>query len=278
MTFAERLRSVQQKKDSLLCVGLDVDLTKLPSGFKRTPKGALSFLYAIIESTYDLVCAYKPNLAFFEALGPEGLEVLAKVVSFIPQNIITIGDAKRGDIGNTAEQYASSLFDHFRFDAVTVNPYMGKDSVTPFLRKEKGVFLLALTSNPGSADFQTKRLGRTPLYEAVVRTARRWDAGGSLGFVVGATHPSQLRKVRSIAPDAPLLIPGVGSQGGDLEAAVRFGCTRHGDLAVINASRSVMYASKGKNFAIEARRQAALLRIAMEQARIHSPGHHRRSR
>jgi len=270
VTFSERLRSIQQKKDSLLCVGLDVDLARLPSGIKKNPKGALSFLYAIIESTYDLVCAYKPNLAFFEAMGPEGLEVLSRVLSFIPQNIITIGDAKRGDIGNTAEQYASSLYDHFHFDAITVNPYMGRDSVTPFLRPGKGVFLLALTSNAGSSDFQTKKIGTTPLYEAVVRTSRRWDTRGSLGYVVGATHPSQLKKLRSLAPHAPFLIPGVGSQGGDLESAVRSGCTREGDLAVINASRSILYASKGKNFALAARREAALLRIAMEHARTSS--------
>ena len=271
VNFSERLRTIQQKKDSLLCVGLDIDLARLPSGFKKTPRGALSFLYAIIESTYDLVCAYKPNLAFFEALGPEGMDILHRVLSFIPQNIITIGDAKRGDIGNTAEHYARALYDQMRFDAVTVNPYMGKDSVTPFLRKDKGVFLLALTSNPGSADFQTKRVGSSTLYETVIRTSKRWDTRGALGYVVGATRTSQLRKVRALVPDAPLLIPGIGTQGGDITAAVQYGCTAHGDLAVINASRSILYASKGKNFALAARREAALVRIAMEHARADSP-------
>jgi orotidine-5'-phosphate decarboxylase len=267
VTFTDRLRSIQHKKDALVCVGLDVDLAKLPSGFKRTAKGALSFLYAIIESTYDLVSAYKPNLAFFEALGPAGFEILHQVVSFIPQNIMTIGDAKRGDIGNTAEHYAKALFDDLHFDAVTVNPYMGKDSVTPFLRKDKGIFLLSLTSNPGSADFQKKKVGRTTLFETVIRTAKKWDSSGSLGYVVGATHPSQLRKVRSLVPDAPLLLPGVGSQGADVRAAVRYGCTRKGDLAVINASRSILYASKKKDFALAARRETSLLRLAIEEAR-----------
>jgi len=272
VTFSQRLRTVQSKKGSLLCVGLDADLQKLPSGFKRTPSGALSFLRSIIESTYDLVCAYKPNLAFFESMGPEGLAVLKDTLTFIPQNIITIGDAKRGDIGNTAEHYASSLFDDLGFDAVTVNPYMGKDSVLPFLgRPGKGAFLLALTSNPGSADFQRRKVGPRPLYEVVVRTSKGWDERGSLGYVVGATHPAQLRRLRALAPQAPFLIPGVGSQGGDLESSVRFGCTKHHDLAVINVGRSVLYASRGKDFALAARNEAQKVWNGIESARTESP-------
>ncbi|OGU43714.1 MAG: orotidine 5'-phosphate decarboxylase [Ignavibacteria bacterium GWC2_56_12] len=268
MSFTDRLRSIQLQKRSLLCVGLDVDPAKLPQSLKAESDGIIKFITAIIEATSDLVCAYKPNLAFFEAMGSTGWETLYRTMSLMPKDVLSIGDGKRGDIGNTGERYAAALFDDLKFDAVTVSPYMGRDSVEPFLtRPDKGVFLLALTSNPGSKDFQRKRVGKTPLFEFVIRTARTWDTSGALGYVIGATHPRELKKVRSLVPNAPLLIPGVGSQGGDLEAVVRYGCSREGDLAVINASRSILYASSGDDFAKAARMEALRLRDAMEKAK-----------
>ncbi len=274
MIFSDRLRVVQARKDSLLCVGLDVDPQKIPSYLRRSRTGVFDFISGIVEATYDLVCAYKPNLAFFEAMGSEGWDLLRRTVALIPRNIITIGDGKRGDIGNTGERYAAALFDDLKFDSVTVNPYMGRDSVEPFLtRPGKGVFLLALTSNAGSADFQRAKVGGRPLYERVVKVSQTWGAGPSaslrpgIGYVVGATHPAELKRVRTLAPNAPLLIPGIGSQGGDLEASVRAGVTKFGDLAVINASRSILYASSGRDFAKAARTEAKRLREAMEKVR-----------
>jgi orotidine-5'-phosphate decarboxylase len=179
-------------------------------------------------------------------------------LKLIPKSVITIGDGKRGDIGNTAERYAKSLFDDFGFDSVTVNPYMGFDSVEPFLTDpEKGVFILALTSNSGSKDFQHLKVGTTPLYEKVVRTVKKWNKKNeNIGIVVGATHPRELQCIRKIVPDMPILIPGIGKQGGDLKSAIRYGCNKHGQLAVINASRSIIYASSGKDFAEAARAEA----------------------
>jgi orotidine-5'-phosphate decarboxylase len=179
-------------------------------------------------------------------------------------NIITIGDAKRGDIGTTAERYAVSLFDDFGFDAVTVNPYLGFDSVEPFLRnEERGVFLLALTSNPGSKDFQRLKIGAKPLYQRVVEKSKKWNTKKNLGLVVGATHPRELKTLRKLAPQMPFLIPGVGSQGGNLKSAVKFGCVEPGYGAVINASRSILYASSGKDFAEAARGEAMKLKEAI---------------
>ncbi|MGH2567402.1 MAG: orotidine-5'-phosphate decarboxylase, partial [Bacteroidota bacterium] len=221
----------------------------------------LTFNRRIIDATHDLVCAYKLNLAFYEALGDGGWRVMEKTLEHIPRGIITIGDGKRGDIGNTAERYAAALFDELGFDAATVNPYMGYDSIEPFLRrKERGVFLLALTSNPGSRDFQSLNVTGRPLYERVVQAAVKWNAKKNLGLVVGATHPRELRRIRGLAPDLPILIPGIGKQGGDLKSAVRYGCTKRGDLAIINASRNILYASRGRDFERAARRAAVRLR------------------
>lgn len=258
MTFTQKLIDVQTKQNSLLCIGLDADEQKIPQHLKSYPNPIIEFNKRIIESTYDLVCAYKPNLAFYEAMGEKGLEALRVTLEMIPKKVITIGDGKRGDIGNTAERYARSLFDDFGFDAITVNPYMGFDSVEPFLRNpEKGVFLLALTSNPGSKDFQRLKVGSIPLYEKVISKAKKWNAHNNIGFVVGATHPKELQRIRRIVPDMPILIPGIGSQGGDLVSAIKYGSNKQGKLAVINASRSIIYASSGKDFA-EAARKGAL--------------------
>lgn len=260
MTFLFKLTGAQRNQNSLLCVGLDADPKLLPSIVKNVPNPVLEFNKRIIEATHDLVCAYKLNLAFYEALGDSGRETMRQTLATIPVNIITIGDGKRGDIGNTAEQYAKAMFE-FGFDAVTVNPYMGQDSVAPFLADpQRGAFILALTSNPGSKDFQRLRVGRVPLYEKVAATAKKWNKNKNVGLVAGATHPKELQRIRKIAPTLPLLIPGIGKQGGDLKSSIRFGCDKHGGLAVINASRSVIYASSGEDFASAARREATRLR------------------
>jgi orotidine-5'-phosphate decarboxylase len=260
MTFLSKLMGAQRNQNSLLCVGLDADTKLLPSNVRKAPNPALEFNKRIIEATHDLVCAYKLNLAFYEALGDLGWETMRQTLAMIPGNIITIGDGKRGDIGNTSAQYAKALFE-LGFDAVTVNPYMGFDSIEPFLKdSQRGAFILALTSNPGSKDFQRLRVGRVPLYEKVAATAKKWNKNKNVGLVVGATYPKELSRIRKIVPTMPLLIPGIGKQGGDLKSSIRFGCDKHGELALINASRSVIYASLGEDFAAAARREATKLR------------------
>jgi orotidine-5'-phosphate decarboxylase len=261
MNFTQRLRSIQRKNRSLVCVGLDTDPAKLPERLRAAPDAVFEFHRAIIDATKDLVCAYKVNLAFTEALGEDSWTVVQRTLRCIPEEIVTIGDAKRGDIGNSSAMYAKVLLEMHRFGAATVSPYMGFDSVAPFLaRPEQGAFILAVTSNPGAKDFQYLPVRGRPLYESVVRTVRRWNAKKNCGLVVGATRPRELRRVRTLAPDLPLLIPGIGAQGGDLESAVRYGCDRRGELAVINASRSILYASVRDDFAEAARAAALALR------------------
>jgi orotidine-5'-phosphate decarboxylase len=268
MTFTQKLRDVQFHQNSLLCIGLDVDADKIPLHLQSSANPVLEFNRQIIEATHDLVCAYKSNLAFYEAMGERGLATLRETVKLIPKSVLTIGDGKRGDIGNTAERYTKSLFDDFGFDSVTVNPYMGFDSVEPFLKNpEKGVFLLALTSNPGSKDFQRLKINGKPLYEKVVQAAKKWNTNQNIGLVIGATHPRELRTIRKIVPEMPLLIPGIGKQGGDLTSAVRNGCDKNGQLAIINASRSIIYASSGKDFAEMARAEAKKMRDEINMLR-----------
>lgn len=260
MTFLSKLTGAQRNQQTLLCVGLDPDPKLLPWTVKNSSNPVLEFDKRIIEATHDLVCAYKLNLAFYEALGDSGWETMRQTLAAIPKNIITIGDGKRGDIGNTSKQYAKAMFD-VGFDAVTVNPYMGFDSIEPFLEDpQRGAFILALTSNPGSKDFQRLRVGHVPLYEKVAAAAKKWNRNKNAGLVVGATHRKELRKIRKIAPSMPLLIPGIGKQGGDLKSSIRFGCDKNGELALINASRSIIYASSGEDFAAAARREATKLR------------------
>ena len=199
MTITRHLQDIQTRRNSLLCIGLDVDPEKIPEHLKSASNPVLEFNRQIIEATSDLVCAYKPNLAFYEAMGTSGFHTLHETRKLIPSTVLTIGDGKRGDIGNTAERYAKSLFDDLGFDFVTVNPYMGFDSVEPFLSNpEKGVFILALTSNPGSKDFQRLTVGAKPLYEKIVRTVKKWNQNQNIGLVVGATHPKELQRIRSI--------------------------------------------------------------------------------
>jgi orotidine-5'-phosphate decarboxylase len=269
LSFASRLEQVQQSQQSLLCIGLDPDVRHLPSQFGSTPSAVLSFNKAIIEATHDIVCAYKLNLAFYEALGYQGWGVLRQTLEAIPSSVLTIGDGKRADIGNTSAKYAAALFDECGFGAVTVNPYMGFDSVEPFLeRPDRGVFVLALTSNPGSRDFQRLKAGSRPLYEHVIRKAAKWNSLGNVGLVVGATHPRELKAVRALAPELPILIPGVGAQGGDLTASVRFGTNARGLGALINVGRSVIYAGRGESFARQARSEALSLHARIATIRL----------
>ena len=260
MNFMEKLTSAAQKNKSLLCVGLDPDPERMPDKV-----GVSEFNKAIIEATSNLVCAYKLNLAFYEALGDEGLDALKRTIKCVPDDIPVIGDAKRGDIGNTAKAYARAIFANFNFDAATVNPYLGFDSVEPFIEyRDKGVFILCRTSNAGALDFQSLRCetesGYRPLFELVALKASQWNVYGNIGLVVGATYPEELRLIRESHPDMPLLIPGIGAQGGDLASTVRYGVDARGEKAIINSSRQIIYASRGKDFAQAARDAASSLR------------------
>jgi orotidine-5'-phosphate decarboxylase len=247
-----------------------VDPARIPEPLRGRPDWIYEYNLGLIEATAEFACAYKPNLAFYEALGPEGMDALARTVRAVPDGIPVIGDAKRGDIGHTATAYARALFEALRFDAVTVNPYLGFDTVEPFLRYEdRGVFLLCKTSNPGSGDLQDLLCetpdGQMPLYQVVARRAATRGAG--LGLVVGATYPEELASVRAIAPEIPFLIPGVGAQAGDLERTVLMGTDARGELAVINSSRGIAQASLGADWQDAARRAASDLRDAINRIR-----------
>jgi orotidine-5'-phosphate decarboxylase len=271
MAFLERIHAAARRNDSWLCIGLDSELSKIPT-FLRERHGThavFEFTKAIIEATSDLVCAYKPNLAFYEMLGPAGLEILSKTRELIPQEIPVIADAKRGDIENTARAYAKALFEYYRFDAATVNPLMGFDSIAPFLEySEKCTFLLVRTSNPGARDFQELTCAGKPLYQHIAEKARQWNTRQNVGVVVGATAPQELSLVRRIVGDEmPILVPGVGAQGGDLERAVKNSVNSRGELAIITASRSVLFASQERDFAQAARKAAQELRDAINRFR-----------
>ncbi len=260
MNFIEKLTGIARKNKSLLCIGLDPDPELMPDKV-----GVFEFNKAIIDATSDLVCAYKPNIAFYEALGAEGLDALKKTVDYIPEDIPVIVDAKRNDIGNTAKAYARAIFSYFNFDATTVNPYLGFDSIEPFIQyRDKGVFILCRTSNAGAIDFQSLRCevesGYRPLFEIVALKASQWNTHGNIGLVVGATYPEELRLIRQDHPDMPLLISGIGAQGGDLALTVRYGVDAQGEKAIINSSRQIIYASPEKDFAQAARRIASELR------------------
>jgi len=262
-TFLSKLLAATRRQNSLLCVGLDPQPEMMPIG------NVFEFNRAIIDATRDLVCAYKPNLAFYEALGVDGLVTLKRTVEYIPEDIPIIGDAKRSDIGNTAAAYAKGLFVYFGFDAVTVNPYLGYDSVSPFLEyHDKGVFILCRTSNPGAKDFQDFQDSQgQALYQRVALKAKEWDHAGNSGLVVGATYPEEIKWVRQNCPEMPLLIPGIGPQGGDLEKSVRYSVDRKGERSIIVSARQVLYASKGKDFAQAARQAALKLRDEINQYR-----------
>jgi orotidine-5'-phosphate decarboxylase len=254
-----------RRKQSLLCVGLDTDPAKLPAHLRHLPDPVWEFNRRIIDATADYTVAYKPNLAFYEAMGTKGWDTLAKTLEYIPKEIFTIADAKRGDIGNTSTMYAKALFETLDFDAVTVAPYMGSDSVIPFLQfPGKWVFLLALTSNPGAEDFQGYTQDGVPLHQHVVKRALAWavDQPGHLGFVTGATRAESIGEIRALAPESFFLVPGVGAQGGDLDAVCKAAAIPGGGL-LINSSRGILYASSGEDFEQRAREEAKALQQAM---------------
>ena len=261
--FSAKLATAQRRNKSFLCLGLDPDPSLIPVG------DVAGFLRAIVEATADLVCAYKPNLAFFEALGPRGMSVLVESLTGVPQDIPIIADGKRSDIPSTARFYAQALFQVYDFDAATVNPYLGYDAVEPFLAyADRGIFLLCRTSNPGAADVQDLPLadGRR-LYEAVAELARGWNTRGNLGLVLGATWPQEVARIRALCPEMTLLLPGVGAQGADVATMVGAALDAHGYGFIISSSRQVLYASQGGDFAGAARKAAQALRDEINRQR-----------
>ncbi len=265
-TFAQRLDSACEASRSLVCVGLDPDPSMMPV------KEVAAFNRAIVDATHDLVCAYKPNLAFYEALGLDGwnaLESTVKHIRDVAPGVILLGDAKRGDIGNTAAAYARGMFQYWGFDAVTINAYCGRDGVEPFLEySDRGVFVLCRSSNPGAVDLQDLLVSSgvdsaRPLYQQVALQVGSWNQHGNAGLVLGATYPEQIKEVRALCPDMPFLIPGIGSQEGALEQAVRNGIAAQGRRILINSSRGIIYASRGDDFAESARKATADLQDAI---------------
>jgi orotidine-5'-phosphate decarboxylase len=271
MTRAELVNQIKRKK-SFLCIGLDTDSTKLPEHLSKFDDPVAEFNRRIIEATYDLCVAYKPNLAFYEADGIKGWQSLEKTINCIPKECFTIADAKRGDIGNTSSMYARAFFERYGFDSVTVAPYMGRDSVKPFLAYEgKWAIVLALTSNEGAADLQMLDVyelpqGRsevkTKLFEEVLTISQNWGTADNMMYVVGATQADHLVTIRKIVPDHFLLVPGVGAQGGSLAEVSRFGLNSQCGL-LVNASRSILYASSGEDFAERARAEAMKMQKEM---------------
>lgn len=255
MRFFEKLNDVLEHK-GCVCVGLDTDPRKIPHTLRLEKDPVLSFNRKIIEATADLVCAYKLNFAFYEAAGARGWELLKKTVDGIPGGIITIADAKRGDIGNTARMYADAIFKELGFDCATVNAYMGLDAVEPFIESpEHGTFVLCLTSNPTAADFQTRISEGIPLYEAVARKVLDWNKQNNCGVVIGASRIAEMKRIRELSGDLPFLVPGVGAQGGSLEDVLMAARVFDRANVLVNASRSVLYSSEGEDFADAARRE-----------------------
>lgn len=252
-----------QHKKSCLCVGLDPDPQRIPVSCGTGVTGMEVFCKTIIEETADFAVAFKPNLAFFEQYGAEGWAALSRIIESVPDDVLVIADAKRGDIGNTARHYAKSMFDGLGAHAVTVAPYMGKDSVVPFMEgyENQWTVLLALTSNAGADDFEFH--GNPPLYERVIERSQSWGSFDQLMYVVGATRPEKLREIRMLAPDYFFLVPGVGAQGGDLDEVMKAGWTNFGGL-LINASRSILYASADGDFGDAARNEANRLQKQMQ--------------
>jgi orotidine-5'-phosphate decarboxylase len=268
MTTQELIIQIR-KKESFLCIGLDGDLTKIPSHLLEAEDPIFEFNKAIIDATRDLAVSFKPNTAFYEAYGIKGWQSLQKTIDYINKNypeIFTIADAKRGDIGNTSSMYAKAFLEDLNFDSVTVAPYMGKDSVEPFLAFEnKHTILLALTSNQGAFDFQTLTVDGIPLYKHVLETSKTWENSGNLMYVVGATKAEYFSEIRKIVPDSFLLVPGVGAQGGSLSEVCKYGMNANVGL-LINSSRGIIYASNGTDFAEKAREEA--LKMQLEMASI----------
>jgi len=270
MTFMQALKDRWSSSHSLVCVGLDPEPAKFPQRFAGDPDAVFNFCSAIADATAEFACAFKPQIAHFAALRAEGaLERLIAHIHATHPGIPVILDAKRGDIGSTAQQYAREAFDRFAADAVTANPYLGRDSVQPFLdHADRGVVILCRTSNPGAGDLQDLVIDGRPLYQHVAeKVAREWNAHGNAALVVGATWPEQLREVRAIVGDMPILVPGVGAQGGDVEAVVRNAATAGGTGLLVSSSRAILYASQADDFAEAAANAARDLRDAIRRAR-----------
>ena len=272
MTNAEIIAQIKKKK-SFLCIGLDVDVTKIPKHLLNTEDPIFEFNKAIIDATHDLCVSYKPNTAFYEAYGIKGWQSLEKTINYINANhpeIFTIADAKRGDIGNTSSMYAKAFFEDLNFDSVTVAPYMGKDSVEPFLAFEnKHTIILALTSNEGAFDFQTQNVEGRELYKVVLETSKSWKNAENLMYVVGATKAEYFTEIRKIVPDSFLLVPGVGAQGGSLAEVCKHGMNENVGL-LINSSRGIIYASNGTDFSEKAREEVLKLQQEMEEILVSS--------
>ncbi|MBN1628011.1 MAG: orotidine-5'-phosphate decarboxylase [Deltaproteobacteria bacterium] len=270
MNFVEAIGCSWKNNKSLLCVGLDPDFNRIPAHIRGTDEPIFEFNRAVIDATADIVCAYKPQIAYYAPWRAE--QQLEKTIEYIHMNypgIPVILDAKRGDIGSTAEMYAREAFERYRADAVTVNPYMGGDTLEPFLSyREKGVIILCRTSNPGARDIQDLEVCGEKIYMIIAaKAAREWNREGNVALVVGATYPDELMEVRSIVGDMPLLVPGIGAQGGDVEKAVLNGKDSKGAGMIINSSRGIIYAGKGKGFADAARKAAAELRDEINKYR-----------
>ncbi len=265
MTREELFKNIQHKK-SFLCVGLDTDIQKIPKFLLDNEDPIFEFNKRIIDATKDYCVSYKPNTAFYEAMGAKGWETLKKTLAYIPKDCFTIADAKRGDIGNTSGLYARAFFEELGADSVTVAPYMGEDSVTPFLAyRNKWTIVLALTSNQGALDFQTQELKESGdfLFQKVLKKTSQWGSADNMMYVVGATRAQELEKVRAIVPDNFLLIPGVGAQGGSMSDVFQYGANAQCGL-LVNASRSIIYASNGEDFADKAREEAQKMQAEME--------------
>lgn len=256
MVFIKKLKNISRKHNSLVSIGLDIDKGAIPKFLLNTSQNPLlDFTKILIDETQDLVCTYKLNMAFYEVLGGQGWKMLEQIIEYIPKDIIVILDGKRNDIGNTAQKYAETLFEELHGDAVTVNPYMGFDSIKPFLEyKNKCSFILCRTSNPSARDFQDLQSDGKPLYIHVAEKVKKWRIDGTCGVVVGATYPQELKEIRTLlGDDVPFLIPGIGRQGGDIKTTVKYGTNCEGELAIINSSRGIIYAGSNKDFAIKAR-------------------------
>lgn len=277
MTFSQKITVAVDKNHSLLCIGLDTDLDKLPKFIRKDANAQFLFNFAIIDATHDLVCAYKPNSAFYEARGPAGIEELKMTCDYLRlhyPDIPIILDAKRADIGTTNQGYAVFAFDYLGADAITLHPYLGREALQPFLdRRDKGCFILCKTSNPGAGEFQDLALDTgnqvIKLYQYLAKkVTEEWNENGNCGLVVGATYPGELEIVRRIAQHIPLLIPGIGTQGGDIQKSVKAGVDSDGQNAMINSSRAIIFAGSGSDFAQKARASAKILRDQINEYRF----------
>jgi orotidine-5'-phosphate decarboxylase len=263
MNFHDKIHKICEKNNSLLCVGLDIDLEKIPNYLlKNSSSPLIDFNHKIIDETTDLVCAYKLNMAFYEQFGIEGIQLLTDTIDYIPKEVVIILDGKRNDIGNTAARYAKSLFNKFKADAVTLSPYLGIDSIQPFLEYTDHLsFILCRTSNKSATDFQDLKADNKPIYEHVARKIVEWNKNNNCGAIVGATYPNELKIIREIIGETiPLLIPGVGKQGGDIRKTIENGTNYQGDMAIINSSRGILYKDSSEKFAQSAHVVAKSLR------------------